>query len=1816
MATSHGLPNCAHPKVDAGHIQQPWISGWQQEEMPTRVKLVAMAWVLHTVCCRINLTLSPSEDIKLPLKALILVQDAKSQNASVTSPSEAKFENSPKVPSGALVQTAPDLKVESQIIFKLILNRNLTSALQSLFCESFPAPSVDFNFNGGFVTVGPKKKKQNSKAAGKAKRNDQGGNKDREKEADKGSNDGKGGSSDAPADSGDGDKGDDEKKKRNKSDEDKADEKESEDKKDEEEDEDVESNPLSSNSNESNKKDKLKDDEVEENLDDDAWETFKLPSKKKGKKANLAESQPDTQSAIKNNDALGDVENGKKSNTSKNTDPASEQKDMSTKNPEVSPIIPTEEKKGGGFFSLFTGAMKENAFFKMVNIEPSPPVHESTSSNIWGSTLPSPKKSEDSRPIKGVVPPEKEPISKGDEIQSQVDDSIPKNSTTVPAVPNADAAVESSSNRGWGMTKSKRKKQMTSAYSILDSDEYNQNPIKLDVIEQPRTTELEEAPPSTTEKKKKDKNLLDKINDTSEEVKKPSKFNKNLMENNRQKTFLQNERQPGKSDNSLHSPIMEHDNSFHNLNDQQEHISKEKVEQEVYVSSKKSTLPTSQQKAAKKPILTKSQQRKADEAIRKKKLDEEKRLKTEVEARIKAEEEARIKAEEEARIQAEEEARIQAEEEARIQAEEEARIQAEEEARIQAEEEARIQAEEEARIQAEEEARIQAEEEARIQAEEEARIQAEEEARIQAEEEARIQAEEEARIQAEEEARIQAEEEARIQAEEEARIQAEEEARIQAEEEARIQAENDRLASEEARVKLETKTKKPPLSKAQQRKADAAAAAVARREKADAAAQKEKEEKDRLKAEEEARIQEEKEKAAVAAAAQAEEVSLAQEKARIKSESKAAKRPALSKSQQKKAEVAARKAKEKEERLRAEDEARVKVEEEARIQAEKEARNQAEEEARIQAEEDRVQAEKKEAAAAAAAAAQIREDRLAQEQVRIKSGSKILSIIQQKKADAAARKAKEDEEEQAKIQNEKDIAAVAVAAQIEEERQAQEQIKIKSGSKTKRPLPSKSQQKKADVAALKIKEDEARVRADEEAKIKAEKEAKVRAEKELKIKAEVEARREAEEEARMEAEDVASMEAEEQIFTDARGWDEEDNSTFRKEELLAQELSRRKEQVKTSKKSDKNKIKEDQHKVTSTRRPKEDVKHGKDKVTLIRLTTDIAKSDQPMPPKNVQRRSERASIELTECKSESPHENKHFSGKRSSRPVLTRKSSSPFLSPKSLSPETKARKHDRKHSTHEASTETGRGVINQKDEKSHKTKLAEKGKYKDFPVKPSKSVKKPAKDETSTLKDLPSENADKVSRPPLSRGVSNIYSTSSRPKSASESRPEITHRLGFRSRSTTEGTGLFTLSPGFLFNPPEMSSKAAKVLGVSAHARAKSESKTVRTLDENDTIEPITKQVISPEKHNHRHKRRAKDDQDVSLMNAGNSYDPILKRSEPSRRSGFGGIFSGLVPSKSKSEKKRHSIAVADKSHDLRREERKIRPSGINISDKSMTDKDDEARRAARRSKKAEREAAERAAELAYSIKEKERQDRHRRQEGEAEARRNEEKDARRRAARRAQRAQEALEQKAAEAKEIERAERRRARRIKEANQLNSAEDRRVEPDRSRKYDRRKSYPEGPQDSKERRQRREERRAARTLAENSKTSRRKSAAPSTGPHSGSNSWAQGEHQPELMLSTGNESLDLNAPDETMEYRKGHRHYRKKHHSREDESREERIERRRESRRLEKDEIRSIEETNVNVNEPRVSRRDSLVVESRAPSAQGGLFSRWKKLAGV
>jgi len=398
------------------------------------------------------------------------------------------------------------------------------------------------------------------------------------------------------------------------------------------------------------------------------------------------------------------------------------------------------------------------------------------------------------------------------------------------------------------------------------------------------------------------------------------------------------------------------------------------------------------------------------------------------------------------------------------------------------------------------------------------------------------------------------------------------------------------------------------------------------------------------------------------------------------------------------------------------------------------------------------------------------------------------------------------------------------------------------------------------------------------------------------------------------------------------------------------------------------------------------------------------------------------------------------------------------------------------------------------------------------------------------------------------------------------------------------------------------------------------------------------------------------------MVDAGGPSENLggLRRSDSSaKRTGLGGMLGGLL-SKPRPDNKRRSTAVTDDegARSLRREDRRIKRLAKDRSEPDDADRDaimsggaaevdQEARREARRARRAEREAAEKAADEARRAKDEERRERRRRQEEEAEAKLREEKEARR-AARRERRAREEAERLAAEAKEQERAERRRARRAERESQMVGGLSN-PDPVRIRKSDRRRSYMDGPtDDDEERRQRREERHhrmrshdAPRTRTRHksapvvdgyvdsrsgSKKDRNHEFLPAEGPvyrdskrrkpawpHSGTDSWVQ-DHSDAPPPPEDKTPVEEGPADDTIADENVRRHLRKTRRlSKYDEDDREERRRRRESRRA--DGMKSSEGSQGDVR--RSSRRDSgFITASREPSAQGGLFSRFRRIAGV
>ncbi|SZF00291.1 unnamed protein product [Blumeria hordei] len=622
------------------------------------------------------------------------------------------------------------------------------------------------------------------------------------------------------------------------------------------------------------------------------------------------------------------------------------------------------------------------------------------------------------------------------------------------------------------------------------------------------------------------------------------------------------------------------------------------------------------------------------------------------------------------------------------------------------------------------------------------------------------------------------------------------------------------------------------------------------------------------------------------------------------------------------------------------------------------------------------------------------------------------------------------------------------------------------------------------------------------------------------------------------------------------------------------------------------------------------------------------------------------------------------------------------------------------------STKINRHTIktsSRKDEKKpSKVKSNGKENSKGSTTRNPSSTKDRQKDKAKNIKNPTTTKTGKVERPSLSRGLSNIFAPPVRSKSISEKNTRKIPAKVPRRASTSEGIS-------GIDNRPALSSKVPKNVEVDKHSPRKSE-KEAKPSDDKKPAGVIKAKNIR--------NLKAKDS-DVAAADKGGSSSHFTKRPETAKKSSFGGIFGGLISSKSRPESKHRNLASEDGSRGLRREERKIKHHDRDNSDiktPSLADQENEERQAARRLRRAKRQAAENIAEEArraeqaaqkseeerqkkyrkekeeyeirkleeekqraarrahrahidaerqiaqakeqkrlerrrseraqdieraiFEAKERERQERHRAERAQdAERAIFEAKERERQERRRAERAQVA-ERMISEAKEYERLERRRARQEKEAAHVISYDRRSENPTQSGNSSRRKSQGEGIDEDEMRRLRHEERRARRKSTGNPRSGRQKSldrlpeVRNKDEPAEQMYEYIYEPSRRQTDDSVSNfrtnywvrEHADAPPPPNDVRVRSGGSGEReeRRHRLRSRHSTHERFddqaprERRRRSSHAVRENTISLESSKGNERRSRRTdaRRDSAVINSRVPSTHGGLFSRWKKIAGV
>ncbi|KHJ34499.1 hypothetical protein EV44_g4395 [Erysiphe necator] len=218
------------------------------------------------------------------------------------------------------------------------------------------------------------------------------------------------------------------------------------------------------------------------------------------------------------------------------------------------------------------------------------------------------------------------------------------------------------------------------------------------------------------------------------------------------------------------------------------------------------------------------------------------------------------------------------------------------------------------------------------------------------------------------------------------------------------------------------------------------------------------------------------------------------------------------------------------------------------------------------------------------------------------------------------------------------------------------------------------------------------------------------------------------------------------------------------------------------------------------------------------------------------------------------------------------------------------------------------------------------------------------------------KRADKAVRPPISRGISSIFAPPTRSKSISERRISVTRKPSSRRQTASEAT---VISPSFtgLENKPEIPLKVTKLLGISPSPGAIPVKKVKANSLKDEDIGFISNKegFTSPEKNNQNIKIK---NDDIMIDDSGGPSEPTMRRSESTRRTGFGGILSGLISTRSRPTAKRRNTGAEEDHRNPRRQERKIKQSSREICEVKMSggliDEDSRRQRSVRQNKEEE----------------------------------------------------------------------------------------------------------------------------------------------------------------------------------------------------------------------------------------------------------------------
>ncbi|RKF77506.1 hypothetical protein GcM1_218005 [Golovinomyces cichoracearum] len=237
---------------------------------------------------------------------------------------------------------------------------------------------------------------------------------------------------------------------------------------------------------------------------------------------------------------------------------------------------------------------------------------------------------------------------------------------------------------------------------------------------------------------------------------------------------------------------------------------------------------------------------------------------------------------------------------------------------------------------------------------------------------------------------------------------------------------------------------------------------------------------------------------------------------------------------------------------------------------------------------------------------------------------------------------------------------------------------------------------------------------------------------------------------------------------------------------------------------------------------------------------------------------------------------------------------------------------------------TTRGIsgeaTHQNVQKPMKKKLNDQKNRKVVSMTKSMPVKKA---ETKTSKISPNKS-DKIDRPPISRGLSILFTRQTRSRSTSQGRSSTTPKVNSRRQSISDGTIVPSPHSRLPSKDPEVFVKKAKLRYIPTISQAKTDQKSKDLFVEKAgvSLKSTKKEFKNPESSDQ--KVKSKESNIMGVSSTG-SPTPLLTRQTRPRNPGFGDILNGFLSSKSRPQRKSRDTDTMTDSHELSRRDLKLK---------------------------------------------------------------------------------------------------------------------------------------------------------------------------------------------------------------------------------------------------------------------------------------------------